>query len=361
MEPRIVGLGTALITPLTPKGKIDWYRVQRNIAFQLDQGVDGLIPMGTTAESPCIEWPDHRQVVTETVVLVNGSRRQVWVIAGTGSNCTAEASANSWKVYNNIHKPTGVLLVDPYYNKPASAQIREFYYQRVITEVLSDEDCADTVFVPYIIPGRSVCQLLPEDLLILRNRFPRNLLAVKEATGNLDNMAKTRRLLGPDFSIMSGDDELTATMMERADIRANGVISVMSNIVPAAIKTMIVAFALGETEKGQAFHRKLLPLFQLVTVKVTTEETIEGVHRHAEDKFPNPCGIKTAMAGLGIDTGIMFDPLGPMNNVAVQMVRDGLRQVWRESPEILAPIENFYGVNIGNRLDDDGIWRALAA
>ena len=144
---------------------------------------------------------------------------------GAGSNNTREAlSATREAVEAGVD---GVLLVDPYYNGPSSMEIRKEYLARVAAAH------PDLSIIPYVIPGRTGAQLLPEDLALLYRDFP-NVHTVKEATGDLDNMRRTRKCCGPDFTILSGDDGLTVTMMTDPKIQAAGVISVVSNIVPRA-------------------------------------------------------------------------------------------------------------------------------
>ncbi|OGY44194.1 MAG: 4-hydroxy-tetrahydrodipicolinate synthase [Candidatus Buchananbacteria bacterium RIFCSPHIGHO2_01_FULL_39_14] len=347
------GVFTALVTPFNGKGEIDYHRLEKNLEFQISQGVTGVVPVGTTGESPTLKWPEHIHLIKKVVEVVNG---RGLVIAGTGSNSTEEATENSIKAVEN--GANAVLLVGGYYNKPSSEQLRRYYYELVADAVRQENP--EAVVIPYIIPGRTSCQFFPIDLAILAENCP-NVVAVKEATGDLNNMAEIRRLLGPEFSILSGDDNLTTPMIASATITGNGVISVMNNLVPKAIVEMVDAFLAGDNKTGQGLDTKLTPLFNLITAKVCVTRTFQGRLYQTEEKFPNPCAIKTMMAGLGIDSGLMRGPLGLVSASTVNLLRHALQQVWGNNPEILEPLEGFYGINIAERLNDEKSWQALAA
>ena len=340
---KLRGAFTALVTPFQPDSRIDWKALERNVEFQLSQGITGLVPCGTTGESPTLEWPDHRALMQRVYALVGG---KAILIAGTGSNSTEEALRASREAAACGF--AAVLLVEPYYNKPASRLIRIHYHGRIAREIW--EINSDTQVIPYIIPGRTCCKMEPVDLALLAEQHP-NVRAVKEATGDLDNMALTRQLVGPDFSILSGDDDKTATMMDPEDkagkiIQGDGVISVMSNIAPAAVSQMVLAFFQGDRDRSLKIADQLSPLFKLVGVAVPSVREFRGSQYIVTDKFPNPCAIKTMMAGLGMDNGTFRPPLGLMTAAAVATVREALKKIWLQSPWILQPIEQFYGVNV---------------
>ena len=171
------------------------------------------------------------------------------------------------------------LLVDCYYNGPSSLELRTQYYE-VIAKAFRK-----TFITPYVIPGRTGTKLEVEDLAILHRKY-KNVRSVKEATGDLERMARTRTLLGEDFDILSGDDDKTYEMMTRQDIRASGVISVISNIVPGPIHEMVQAIKQGDLGKANRFKRTLDPLFKLVTV--STVETYEGFEVPGEIQESSP-------------------------------------------------------------------------
>ncbi|MCX7803751.1 MAG: 4-hydroxy-tetrahydrodipicolinate synthase [Planctomycetota bacterium] len=343
------GAWTALVTPFGRDGSPDWAALERNVEFQIGQGIAGLVPAGTTGESPTLTWDEHNEVVERVVRLAGG---RVPVLAGTGSNSTAEAVEGT--KHAREAGASGALLVDCYYNCPSSLELREEYYAAV----------ADAVpgfpLVPYVIPGRCATVLLPEDLAILKAAKPQ-VAAVKEATGDLIRMRRTRQLCGPDFAILSGDDDMTLKMILDEGIRASGVISVMSNIAPAAVAEMVRAARGGDAKKATGIVEKLDPLFKLVSVKTVSERKMPcGSAVTIEDKFRNPVGVKTMMAGLGTIGITLRRPLGKMPRVGVETVRTALRTVWERSPEILEPLAKFYRVDIQARLADDRGWESLA-
>ncbi|MCX6695171.1 MAG: dihydrodipicolinate synthase family protein, partial [Candidatus Altiarchaeota archaeon] len=224
MNLKYTGAWTALVTPFDGKFNVDWNQLERNILFQIEEGITGILPMGSTGESATVTHEEHSRVTLKSVEYAKGGCK---VIAGTGSNSTDEAIYETDKAV--AAGVDAVLLVDCYYNKPSSMELRKEYYS-VIAEAFPDTD-----MIPYAIPGRSVTVIEPEDLAILRDKF-KNFVAVKEATGNLDRMRRTRSLVGDDFNIFSGDDPLTLAMMTDPGIRACGVISVISNVTPRAIE-----------------------------------------------------------------------------------------------------------------------------
>jgi 4-hydroxy-tetrahydrodipicolinate synthase len=240
----------------------------------------------------------------------------------------------------------GLLLVDCYYNGPSSLEMRTEYYE-VITKAFRK-----AFVVPYVIPGRTGTKLEVEDLAILHRKF-KNMRSVKEATGDLGRMAKTRTLCGEDFDILSGDDDMTFEMMTRNDIRASGVISVMSNIVPGPVGEMVKAIQSGNRERANRLRDILDPLFKVVTVN--TIESYEGFE--VPCKFRNPLAIKTMMKGLGLPSGPSRPPLGKMTPKGVEVVRNTLKEVYGKDKEVFRPLQEFYRINIEERLSNDRYWK----
>jgi 4-hydroxy-tetrahydrodipicolinate synthase len=337
---RFEGCWTALVTPFTRKGEVDFEGLEKNILFQIENGAN-LVPTGTTGESPTLDWREHDRVITKTVKLAKG---KVFVIAGTGSNSTREAMRGTKHAVEVGAQ--GALLVDCYYNGPSSLEMRTQYYE-VIAKAFRK-----SFVVPYVIPGRTGTKLEVEDLAILHRKY-RNVRAVKEATADLQRMAKTRTLLGEDFDILSGDDDKTYEMMTRSDIRASGVISVMSNIVPGPIGEMVKAILADEMGKANRLKEVLDPFFKLVTV--ITLESYEGFE--VPCKFRNPVPIKTIMKGLGLPSGPCRSPLGKMTPKSVEVVRNALKEVYEKDKEVFTPLQEFYKVNIEERLANDRYWK----
>jgi 4-hydroxy-tetrahydrodipicolinate synthase len=235
-----------------------------------------------------------------------------------------------------------VLLVDPYYNGPSSLEIRREYVEPIARAF------PEVKVIPYVIPGRTGTKLLPEDLAIAYSNCP-NVCAVMEATEDLENMKLTRKCCGDNFDILSGDDGKTRDMMIDPEIKASGVISVASNIVPGAVQQMTEHFKKGEIEKGEKLAEALRPLFGIVTVK-TEEETPFGT---VMCKARNPLGTKTLMNILGMPSGVFRPPLGKMTWKGIQVVLKAARELHENNPEILEPIESFFGVDLEERLNSE--------
>jgi 4-hydroxy-tetrahydrodipicolinate synthase len=337
---RFEGVWTAIATPFDRKGEIDFEGLEKNIQFQIANGAH-LIPTGTTGESPTLDWREHDRVITKAAKLAKG---KAFVMAGTGSNSTKEALRGTKHAMEVGAQ--GALLMDCYYNGPSSLELRTQYYE-VIARAFRK-----AFIMPYVIPGRTGTKLEVEDLTILHRKF-KNVRSVKEATGDLERMVKTRTLCGEDFDILSGDDDKTFEMMNRSDIRASGVVSVMSNIVPGPIGEMVRAILKGDMERANYLKEVLDPLFKVVTVN--TIESYEGFE--VPCKFRNPVAIKTMMKGLGMPSGPCRQPLGKMTLKGVEIVRNALKTVNEKDREILRPIQELYGVNIEERIYNDKCWK----
>ena len=270
------GAFTAMITPFRD-GQVDFDRLAANVQFQLENGIDGLVPVGTTGESPTLNHDEHR-VVIERVVEYAAGRGPV--IAGTGSNSTSEAlqlTEHAKKVGADA-----VLMVNPYYNKPT----QEGLYRHFRT--IADE--VDIPIVLYNIPGRTGITMSPQTIARLAEQA--NIVAVKEATGSL-NIASEIATLCPSerLTILAGDDALTVPLMS---IGAQGAISVVSNLMPDRIKALTEAALAGDFQTARNMHRNLFPLFDVMFIET------------------NPIPIKTAMAMAGMDTGELRLPLCEM-------------------------------------------------
>lgn len=346
---KLQGAWTAIMTPMNADYSVDWEGLEKNSEFQMSQGITGLVPSGTTGESPTLDWDEHNKVVE---VVVARCKDKCGVLAGTGSNSTAEAIESTRRAANAGAQ--AALLVDCYYNGPSSQELRDEYYAAVASEF------PNITVVPYIIPGRSGTALAVEDLALLAAKYP-NINTVKEATGDLDRMAKTRALMGPNFSIMSGDDDITFKIMTDPAIKADGVISVTSNIAPAAVAKMAALIAKGDIDGANKVHDAIAPFLRIVTVRANNERMLPtGEKAVVNDRYRNPLPVKTLAAGLGIPSGPCRRPLGRMTKAGVEVVRAAAKQVWENNPEVLQPIADFYGVNIAARLADDSIWESLA-
>ncbi|MFA9477321.1 4-hydroxy-tetrahydrodipicolinate synthase [Phycisphaerales bacterium AB-hyl4] len=285
------GAFTAMVTPFRDGG-LDESQLAKNVAFQIEQGIDGLVPVGTTGESPTLSHDEHRRVVERTVEAAAG---KVKVVAGTGSNATQEALE-----LTRHAKQAGVdaaLMVNPYYNKPS----QEGLYRHFMTVA----DQVDLPIVLYNIPGRTAIQLTAETVARLARHD--NIVAIKEATGSMDMASEiAMRCEGQQMTILSGDDSLTLPLMS---IGAKGVISVVSNILPAKVKAMVDAALKGNFVEARQQHAKLFPLFRgMLSLDV------------------NPVPIKTAMRLLSQDTGELRLPLCEMSDDASAALEKVLRE-----------------------------------
>ncbi len=257
------GAYTALVTPFK-NGKVDYAALEALIEGQISKGIDGLVPCGTTGESPTLTEKEHGEVIAFTVKAVH---KRVPVMAGTGSNSTAEAIQ-----YTKHAKEVGadaVLLACPYYNKPSQRGILAHF-----TAI------ADAVVIPqvlYNIPGRTVVNMAPETVAELSRH--RNIVGIKEASGNLDQMIKIKTLCRPDFDLISGDDTLTLPILSIGGV---GVISVVSHLIPQETSRLVHSYLEGKTDESRDLFLKYSGLVQ----------TIMGAD-------VNPVGIKTALALRG--------------------------------------------------------------
>lgn len=328
------GCYTALITPMNSNCQVDYEGLRRLVDFQIQEGVSGLLAVGTTGESPTLNWDEHSKVI-EKMHEFAGNR--CLTIAGTGSNSTQEAIEGT--AHAQDAGVNTVLLVDPYYNGPSSIEIRREYIEPVACRF------PDVQVIPYIIPGRTGTQLFPQDLAILSHQYP-NVRCVKEATGDLKNMELTRQLCGEDFDILSGDDDKTYTMMVSPDINASGVISVVSNIAPHAVVNMVHYVLDGNEEAASVIAQALQPLFNIVTVK-TQEQTRYG---SVTCKARNPVACKALMNVLGMPSGPCRQPLGKMTRNGLEIVLANARKVHENNPEIFQPIADYFGVDVKDRL-----------
>ena len=287
------GAMTAMITPFRD-GKLDEGRLREQIEHQIAGGIDGLVPVGTTGESPTLNFDEHERVIELTVKFARG---RVPVIAGTGGNATTEAL--ELHQYARDAGATACLSVNPYYNKPT----QEGMYRHFMT-------LAEKVPLPvvlYNIPGRTGVTMSPQTVARLRNANPQIFVAIKEATGSLDQASEIRSLC--DMTILSGDDSLTLPLMS---IGAAGVISVLSNLLPAEINGMVKLAMEGNFRDASAIHHRLFPLMRAMF--------LDG----------NPVGIKFAMKTAGRDSGELRLPLweasdGTKKQIADLMARLGIR------------------------------------
>ena len=337
------GCYTALITPFRANREVDYEGIQRLVEFQLSQGASGILTCGTTGESPTLDWSEHNKVTERVHEYTHGKGL---TIAGTGSNSTQEA------IEGTMHAAstgiTAVLLVDPYYNGPSSMEIRREYVEPIAKRF------PEVQIIPYVIPGRTGTQLLPQDIAQLTAEYP-NVRCVKEATGDLENMRLTRKLCGEDFDILSGDDDKTFAMMTLPEIAASGVISVTSNFAPRAISDMVHYIQDGNYKEAKQLYEILQPLFAAITVKTTEQTSFGPVTVRAR----NPLATKTLMNVLGMPSGPCRQPLGKMTRQGLETVLQAAHKVYEAHPEIFHPIEAAFDVDMMDRLNNGSLLEGL--
>ena len=243
------GVVTALATPFK-NGALDEEALRRHIRFQIEGGVSGLVPCGTTGESPTLSHDEHKRVVSITVEEAGG---RVKVLAGAGSNSTHEAI----DLAGHARKAgaDGILVVSPYYNKPTQEGLF-LHYQAIAKAV-------DLPIILYNIPGRCGVNVLPETIARMAKEIPA-VVGVKEATGDLNQMIRTIELCGPDFLVTSGDDGLALPLWS---VGGGGVISVASNLIPGPLAKMWQAWEAGRADEARQMFFKMLPLFKALFIE----------------------------------------------------------------------------------------------
>ncbi|MCB1193333.1 MAG: 4-hydroxy-tetrahydrodipicolinate synthase [Leptospiraceae bacterium] len=269
------GVFTAIITPFKD-GNIDYESYYKILDRQIQCGITGIVPCGTTGESPTLSFEEHSEFIRKTVEYVN---KRVLVIAGTGSNSTTEAI----KLTNDACEDgvDGILSVNPYYNKPTQEGLYQHFLK--IAQVSSKP------VMLYNIPGRTGVNLLPETINRLADHP--NIKAVKEASGNLGQMAQLIMLCGDKLNVLSGDDSLVLPLMA---IGGKGVVSVVSNLFPRSMSKLVTLIEGNEMEEARKLYFKLLPVFNLSMIET------------------NPIPVKTAMNWLGHCTDEIRLPLTSM-------------------------------------------------
>lgn len=269
------GAITALITPFNSNGDIDWKAFENFVEWQIEQGINGVVPVGTTGESPTLTHAEHKQVVKRCVEIVNGS---VPVIAGTGSNNTAEALEFTQEAKED--GADAALVVVPYYNKPTQDGLYNHYK--------TINDAVDIPQIIYNVPGRSVADISNETVSRLAE-LP-NIAGIKDATADLARPLELRRMVDENFSLLTGEDASATAYLAQG---GHGCISVTSNIAPARCAAMHKAWQDGDIETMAAHRDALGPLHQALFVE------------------SSPAPVKYAASKLGLSTDFVRQPLLP--------------------------------------------------
>ncbi len=293
MRPMFQGSIVALVTPFRG-GKVDEAKLKELVEMHVAQGTDGIVPCGTTGESPTLSHDEHRRVVE---IVVEAARKRLHVIAGTGSNATSEAIELT--THAKKAGAAGALVVNPYYNKPTQEGLYRHF--RAVA------DAVDIPILAYNIASRTAINVETDTLVRLVKDCP-NLVGVKEASGSLDQMTQVILACGPDFIVLSGDDNLTLPLMS---VGGRGVISVIANFVPRETAEMTHAALAGDWKLARELHLKLFPLARAAFMET------------------NPIPVKEAMGMMGMlepEFRLPMCPMGAANRERLRaiLVQHGL-------------------------------------
>ena len=264
MRPTFQGSIVALVTPFK-NGAVDEAKLRELVEFHVTHGTDGIVPCGTTGESPTLSHAEHKRVVE---VVIEAARGRVAVIAGTGSNATSEAVELT--AHAREAGATGALVVNPYYNRPTQEGLYRHF--RAVA------DAVDIPIILYNIAGRTAVNVETDTLVRLVKDCP-NIVGVKEASGSLDQMTQVILNCGADFSVLSGDDNLTLPLMA---VGGRGVISVVANFVPRDVVELTHAALAGDWKLAREQHLRLYPLSRAMFMET------------------NPIPVKETMAMMGL-------------------------------------------------------------
>ncbi|HPC62871.1 MAG TPA: 4-hydroxy-tetrahydrodipicolinate synthase [Verrucomicrobiota bacterium] len=283
------GTYTAIVTPFK-NGQLDEAALERLVKAQVKGGVDGIVPVGTTGESPTVDYEEHIHIIALAVKFAAG---KIKVLAGTGGNSTSEAVHLTERAEKA--GADGSLQVAPYYNKPTQEGLFQHFREVARKTRLP--------IILYSIPGRCGVEIGVDTVKRLAQACP-NIIGIKEAGGNPDRVSQLRAALGPKFEILSGDDALTLPFMA---VGAQGVISVASNVIPRQVAQMVRAFARGDLRGAMKLHQKYYPLFKDLFIET------------------NPVPVKAALAMMGLIQEEYRLPLVPMNPRNRQMLQATLK------------------------------------
>ena len=286
----IQGSIVALVTPMDVRGAVDMESLKRLVEFHVEQGTDGIVAVGTTGESATLDEHEHCAVIKAIVDFVNG---RIPVIAGTGANSTTEAI--SLTAHAKEAGADACLLVTPYYNKPMQEGL--YLHHKAIAEAV------DIPQILYNVPSRTACDMLPET--VARLAPIKNIVGIKEATGDLNRVRKIRDLCGDDFALYSGDD---ATACEFCLLGGNGAITVTGNVAPGLMHQMVMAAISGDRETA-----------------LTTDAKLNGLHKELFIQA-NPIPVKWAVAEMGLAGKGIRLPLTWLTDNCYETVYEAMRQ-----------------------------------
>lgn len=288
---QFVGAYTALVTPFR-NGKVDEERYREFIEWQITEGIDGLVPCGTTGESATLTHDEHEAVIK---ICIDQAKKRVPVIAGAGSNNTAEAIRLTQ--FAKDVGADGALHITPYYNKPTQAGL--FAHYKAIGEAV------DLPILVYNVPGRTCVNVAADTMAKMYKEIP-HVVGAKEATGDMAHVSNILEACGDGFELLSGDD---FTVLPTMALGGCGVISVVSNILPGKMARMCAAFTEGALEEAKKLHYEMMPLSRACFVET------------------NPIPVKTALAKIGkmgLEMRLPLVPMAPQNEEVLDVALHGL-------------------------------------
>jgi len=286
-----VGTFTALITPFNSKGEVDFKALKKLIDFQIENGVDGIVVCATTGESATLTLKEKQAIIIESVEYAQG---RIPIIAGTGTNET-ELSMNL-TIFAKEHGASACLLVAPYYNKPNQQGLYE-HFRLIATEV-------DIPIILYNVPGRTGVNITAQTQVRLAKDCP-NIVATKEASGNMEQIMTIIKEAPKDFAVLSGDDALTLPIIAAG---GKGVVSVISNYAPKEFSQMVRLALENKLEQAREIHYKLFELMQLNFIE------------------PNPIPVKFIMSQLGFTKESYRMPLLPLSKKSKKTIKEALKR-----------------------------------
>ena len=287
---RIQGSIVAIVTPFNQDGSVNFSKLGELVDWQIQNGTDGIVALGTTGESATMTDEEDNAVCEYVLKRVNG---RIPVIVGSGSNCTASMLEKSLRY--QAMGAQGLLIISPYYNKTNE----EGMYRHFATVV----DAVDIPCILYNVPGRTGCSI--SEGVVKRLAGHPNMMGIKEASGNMSYACKIARYLGPDFAMYSGNDDITVPILS---IGGSGVISVLANILPQQTHDMVIAYLSGDTAAATAAQLRYLELINSLFLEV------------------NPIPVKAALNMMGWEVGPCRMPLYEMSQGAAQRLRAALEE-----------------------------------
>ena len=284
------GAGVAIVTPMKADGEVNYDVLGEMLEAQIQGGTDAIIICGTTGESATLTEEEHSAVIRYAIKKVN---KRIPVIAGTGSNCTATAIKLSKEAEKD--GADGLLLVTPYYNKATQ--------KGLIAHYTAIANAVNIPIILYNVPSRTGCNLLPETIAKLVKNV-KNIVGVKEASGNISQIAKVKLLCGDDVDLYSGNDDQVVPILSLGGI---GVISVLSNVAPKETHDMVMDYLNGDLEKAREMQLKALPLIDALFSEV------------------NPIPVKKAMSFMGWEAGPLRAPLSEMEDAHAEVLKQAMK------------------------------------